>query len=100
MVYAKAGTDRPFAHTNQILREDGLLEIQVTPREIEYRRRARIKLAGVSDDIAELLTELHEIPFKSRFELVPTVVIGDGSLRVLFTEPPILKRRNGSGLRV
>src|SRR5438132_6385832 len=100
MVPAKARTCRPFAQSNNVLDEGGLLEVAPSAGKTEGRRRARIKLRRIGDHIIESFTQGGEVCLDTSLPFLPAVVDCDASFKILLPKTSVLSRDNRRGERV
>ena len=80
--------------------EGGLLEVAPSVGKTEGRRRARIKLRRIGDDIIESFTQGGKVCLDTSLPFLPAVVDCDASFKILFPKTSVLSRDNRRGDRV
>ena len=70
VIPAKAGADGPFAETDFVLDEGGLLEVGLVAGEGVGLRRVGIELGGVGDEVVEALVEKGGVGLDADFDFV------------------------------
>jgi len=97
VVPAETCADGPFAQADLILDEGRLLKVGLATHEGEGRRRIRIELAEIRDDVVEALVQKCGVRFHAGFPLVAAVMDGNAAFEVALAKIIVLEGDHGSG---